>query len=48
MSGANSWLARQRKSDLVDLAQSLGFTEYAPLPFVFIPPLLLVSARRER
>lgn len=28
MSGANSWLARQRKSDLVELAQTVGLKEY--------------------
>jgi hypothetical protein len=27
MSGANSWLARQRKSDLVELAQTVGLKE---------------------
>lgn len=25
---SNSWLARQRKSELVELAQSLGLKEY--------------------
>ncbi|TPX10767.1 uncharacterized protein E0L32_008336 [Thyridium curvatum] len=29
MSGANSWLTRQRKSDLSDLAQRLGLKDYA-------------------
>lgn len=28
MSGANSWLARQRKSDLVELAQTVGLKDY--------------------
>ncbi|KAK0720775.1 hypothetical protein B0H67DRAFT_202561 [Lasiosphaeris hirsuta] len=28
MSGANSWLARQRKSDLIELAQTVGLKEY--------------------
>lgn len=28
MSGGNSWLARQRKSDLVELAQTIGLKEY--------------------
>jgi hypothetical protein len=28
MSSGNSWLARQRKSDLVELAQAVGLKEY--------------------
>lgn len=28
MSGANSWLQRQRKSELVEIAQSIGLKEY--------------------
>ncbi|KAK0626823.1 hypothetical protein B0T14DRAFT_119637 [Immersiella caudata] len=31
MSGANSWLARQRKSDLVELAQTVGLKDYESL-----------------
>jgi len=31
MSGANSWLARQRKSDLVELAQTVGLTDFESL-----------------
>jgi len=28
MSGANSWLRGQRKSDLVELADKIGFDKY--------------------
>ncbi|KAK4174935.1 hypothetical protein QBC36DRAFT_332598 [Triangularia setosa] len=31
MSGGNTWLARQRKSDLVDLADAIGLTNYEKL-----------------
>jgi hypothetical protein len=31
MSG-NSWLARQRKSDLVEMAQAVGLKEYVRSP----------------
>ncbi|KAK1828400.1 hypothetical protein QBC39DRAFT_265299 [Podospora conica] len=31
MSGANSWLARQRKSDLVELAQTVGLKDFDDL-----------------
>ncbi|GAB1315067.1 Rho termination factor N-terminal domain-containing protein [Madurella fahalii] len=31
MSGGNSWLARQRKSDLVELAQTIGLKDYEGL-----------------
>ncbi|KAK0708735.1 hypothetical protein B0T21DRAFT_376852 [Apiosordaria backusii] len=31
MSGGNSWLARQRKADLVDLADAIGLTNYEKL-----------------
>lgn len=41
MSGANSWLQRQRKSDLVEIAQNVGLKEYVqpnnPQP---LPPIL--------
>lgn len=32
MSGANSWLQRQRKSDLVEIAQNVGLKEYVAQP----------------
>jgi hypothetical protein len=35
MSGANSWLARQRKSDLVELAQTVGLKECVLLSHFF-------------
>jgi len=41
MSGANSWLARQRKSDLVELAQTVGLTEYAIPDSHYTPPLFV-------
>jgi hypothetical protein len=31
MSTGNSWLARQRKSELVELAQAVGIKEYVGL-----------------
>jgi hypothetical protein len=32
MSTANSWLQRQRKSDLVEIAQNVGLKEYVRGP----------------
>lgn len=39
MSGANPWLVRQRKSDLVELAQIVGLKEYVPLFHTVFPRL---------
>lgn len=35
MSGTNSWLQRQRKSDLVDIAENVGLKKYVTL---HLPP----------
>ena len=53
MSGANSWLSRQRKSDLVELAQTVGLKEYvsfislmlAPCVFFMFSCRVVVSVR---
>jgi hypothetical protein len=31
MASGNSWLARQRKSDLLDLAEAVGLKEYVTI-----------------
>jgi hypothetical protein len=38
---SNSWLRAQRKSDLVELADSLGFKKYVLLLLLLLSTLLL-------